>query len=144
MSLTKKLKIDSVYTEVSRIQYLEEALEFYADPDNYFAVGFFIDRPADDFSDDHDGDYDRPMAGKLAREVLSVIKKINLEHYNKNEENFIKNNNVAKYKRKEIEKITTRLIKEMIQQIKKEIIKKEVDDKELIINKKQLEEEFNE
>jgi hypothetical protein len=94
----KKLKINSIYTEVGRIQDLEEALEFYADPDSYFAVGFFIDRPAggfaDDFSDDHDGDYERPMAGKLAREVLSHIKKVNLDHFNKNEKKFVENDNV--------------------------------------------------
>ena len=36
---------------------LREALEFYADPENYHAIGFRFDRPcggfADDFSDDH-------------------------------------------------------------------------------------------
>ena len=42
-----------------------EALEFYADPDSYFAMSFMADRPsgkfADDFSDDHGfNQYDRP------------------------------------------------------------------------------------
>ncbi len=54
---------------------LEEALEFYADPDSYFAIGIFPDRPcgpfADDTGDDHGGDYERPMHGDYARRVLA-------------------------------------------------------------------------
>jgi hypothetical protein len=68
-------------------------------------------------------------------------------HYEENDkvrEIYFKiNDYVAKYTRKEIEEITTKLIKEMIQQIKKEIIQAEVDKKVLVINKKRLEEEFN-
>ena len=58
-----------------RVQELEEALEFYADPETYFAIAFFPDSPAgefiEDFGDDH-GHYhfDRPMPGKLARKLL--------------------------------------------------------------------------
>ena len=57
---------------------LREALEFYADPENYHAIGFRFDRPcggfADDFSEDHGHDfYDRPMPGKLARETLDAL-----------------------------------------------------------------------
>jgi hypothetical protein len=53
---------------------LRGALEFYADPDSYFAIFITPDRPAgafaDDFSEDHGGDYNRSMPGKLAREAL--------------------------------------------------------------------------
>ena len=62
-------------TDKEKIIKLSEALYFYADPDTYFAIGFFPDRPCgnfiDDFSDDHGfNNYDRPMSGKLARKVL--------------------------------------------------------------------------
>jgi hypothetical protein len=60
-----------------RLLRAEEALSFYADPENYHAISFLLDRPcggfADDFSEDHGhADYERPMPGKLAREVLST------------------------------------------------------------------------
>ncbi len=55
---------------------LEEALEFYADPEEYHAIAFAADPPcggfADDFDEDHGHpDYDRHMAGKRARAALS-------------------------------------------------------------------------
>src|SRR5690606_35376798 len=54
---------------------MREALEFYADPDTYVAIAFFADSPSgefmDDFSEDHGGDYNRPMPGKAARQALS-------------------------------------------------------------------------
>lgn len=58
-----------------RIKALEEALEFYADPDTYFAIAIIPDPPCgafwEDFSEDHgDPFYSRAMPGKLAREVL--------------------------------------------------------------------------
>ena len=53
---------------------LEAALEFYADPDTYCAIGFFPDPPCgefvDDFSDVDNEDYRRPMPGKRARAAL--------------------------------------------------------------------------
>jgi hypothetical protein len=57
---------------------LREALEFYADPATYFAVGFMADPPCgefvDDFSDDHgDDDLPGPRAGKRARAALSSV-----------------------------------------------------------------------
>jgi hypothetical protein len=55
-----------------RIAELEGALEFYADPDTYFAIGFFPNRPCgefiDDFDDVHNPGYPKP--GKRARSVL--------------------------------------------------------------------------
>lgn len=65
------------YTEED-IKALILALEFYADPETYHAIGFFPDRPCgdfmEDFSEDHGDDfYDRPMPGKRARDVLSKI-----------------------------------------------------------------------
>lgn len=51
------------------------ALEFYADPETYFAITFLDDPPSgdfmDDFSDDHGGEFDRPMPGKRARAALA-------------------------------------------------------------------------
>jgi len=66
---TNKIKeLDSV------IEDLVEALAFYANPETYHAVGFLFDHPSGDFKDDfsHDDwmDYDRPMAGKHARDAL--------------------------------------------------------------------------
>ena len=53
---------------------LREALEFYADPDTYFAVSIISDPPAGDivrdFSAVPGNDYDRPMPGKRARAAL--------------------------------------------------------------------------
>ena len=62
-------------TDQEKIEKLADALWFYADPDTYFAIGFFSDKPCgefiDDFSDDHGfNQYDRAMPGKLARQVL--------------------------------------------------------------------------
>ena len=51
---------------------LRKALELYADPDTYFAIGFLPDPPCGDFISDFgkapDGSF---KPGKLAREVLS-------------------------------------------------------------------------
>jgi len=59
------------------IDKLIDALSFYADPDTYFAIGILPDKPCgafiDDMSEDHDGDYNRPMPGKLARQTLREI-----------------------------------------------------------------------
>jgi hypothetical protein len=54
------------------------ALEFYANPDTYFAIAFIADQPAgefvDDFSNDHGCDqYERPMPGKMARYAIDYI-----------------------------------------------------------------------
>lgn len=51
---------------------LRAALSVYADPSFYHACVFMFDRPTGGFDEDFDFDaeYDRPMPGKLAREVL--------------------------------------------------------------------------
>jgi hypothetical protein len=49
---------------------LREALEFYADPDTYFAVGFMFDPPTGDFADDFDDTDLGRKPGKRAREAL--------------------------------------------------------------------------
>ena len=55
------------------------ALAMYADPESYFAISFLFDRPCgafgDDFSEDHGGDFERPMPGKLARATFAAIAK---------------------------------------------------------------------
>jgi hypothetical protein len=53
-----------------------KALEFYADPDTYFACGFAFDPPCGDFPTDfceeHGADYTtRPLPGMRARAALS-------------------------------------------------------------------------
>lgn len=69
--------VDAVIYLRRRVLRAEEALDFYADPENYHAISFLMDRPcggfADDFSEDHGHpDYDRPMPGALARKTLTT------------------------------------------------------------------------
>jgi len=45
---------------------LMDALEFYADPDTYFAIGFSADRPCGGFEDDFE-EIDDPIYGKIER-----------------------------------------------------------------------------
>ena len=64
-----------------KIKKLTEALVFYADPGNYFAITFFSDPPSgafiDDFSKVSDSPYyDREMPGTFARETLKKIYEI--------------------------------------------------------------------
>ena len=59
---------------------LIEGLNFYADPDTYFAIMILSDPPCGefyyDFSDDHKSNqYDNPMPGKLARKVIQQVEK---------------------------------------------------------------------
>lgn len=59
---------------------LQKALEFYADPETYFAIGIIADRPTGGFDDDIDDDYDHPdmvgpRPGKLARKALGLSTK---------------------------------------------------------------------
>lgn len=54
-----------------------EALEFYADPLTYFAIGFFPDRPCGDFMEDfeeldHEDLGETCKPGKRAREALRL------------------------------------------------------------------------
>lgn len=66
---------DAVVYLRKRLLRAEEALEFYADPDTYFACAFFFDPPCGAFREDFslvEGDtVERP--GKLAREVLTTL-----------------------------------------------------------------------
>lgn len=68
--------IDMHHAMCAEIDRLRDALEFYADPETYFAVAFRFDPPTggfdDDFDEEHGGDFDRPMPGKLARATLKV------------------------------------------------------------------------
>jgi len=59
-----------------RIEDLEKVLDFYADPETYHGCHFDFDRPTGgfdkDFSYNHGHeDYDRPMPGQKARDILS-------------------------------------------------------------------------
>ena len=57
---------------------LRKALEFYADPETYFAIGFFPDRPCGSFMKDFSsvptpwGHGTRKKPGKRARKALEV------------------------------------------------------------------------
>lgn len=70
---------ERTYNEVAEhIMGLEEALEFYANPENYHAITVFGDPPCGGFADDFGADewtedcgYNRPMPGKRARAALS-------------------------------------------------------------------------
>lgn len=55
----------------------EEALAFYADPETYFAIGFFPDRPCGEFIEDFDENYvhddmDGFRPGKRARAYFAA------------------------------------------------------------------------
>jgi hypothetical protein len=43
---------DALSTVREQMRALEDVLEFYADPDTYFAIGFFPDEPAGEFMND--------------------------------------------------------------------------------------------
>ena len=58
---------------------LREALSFYADPDTYFAIGFFPDRPCGELMDDFgtavdEHGFERTVPGKRARALLNETK----------------------------------------------------------------------
>ena len=59
-------------TDKEWIDHFVEALLFYADPDNYFAIAFAADPPCGEFVDDfeYSEKYEREMPGKRARKVL--------------------------------------------------------------------------
>ena len=54
---------------------LFDALEFYADPATYFAIGFFPDPPNGDFMNDFSETELGHKPGKLARETLDSVRK---------------------------------------------------------------------
>jgi hypothetical protein len=58
-----------VYLRTRLLQY-EEALEFYADPETYLAIGFFPDLPCGPFWDDFSDIEGMARPGKRARDVL--------------------------------------------------------------------------
>lgn len=65
----------------ARAAKLQEALEFYADPDIYFAIGFFPDPPCGEFIEDisnisglpDDHQYAVFKPGKRARDILDSL-----------------------------------------------------------------------
>jgi hypothetical protein len=58
-----------------RVSYstLIDVLEFYANPDTYFAIGFMADRPAGDFTEDFSETELGLKPGKRAREILARL-----------------------------------------------------------------------
>jgi hypothetical protein len=56
-----------------QIKRLIKALEFYADPKTYFAIGFFPDRPCGDFMEDFDETEFGWKPGKRARAALEAV-----------------------------------------------------------------------
>ena len=57
-----------------------EALAFYADPETYFAVGFFPDPPCGDFMEDFSETHLGMKPGKRAREALAALAAKEGEH----------------------------------------------------------------
>jgi len=55
----------------AQVKQLSEALDFYADPENYHAI--LPEHPCGDFANDVGENYDHPMPGKLAREALRAL-----------------------------------------------------------------------
>ena len=56
------------------IEEMREALEFYADPETYFAIGFFPDKPCGDFIEDfYDTEILGYKPGKRARDCLNKL-----------------------------------------------------------------------
>ncbi len=62
-----------------RVRALEDVLEFYANPDNYFAIGFLPDSPCGEFitdwswADDWASEpFKHMMPGKRARDLLAA------------------------------------------------------------------------
>lgn len=49
-----------------------EAVEFYADPDTYFAIGIFPDPPCGDFIEDFSETELGYKPGRMAREALRI------------------------------------------------------------------------
>jgi hypothetical protein len=69
----KQLKTDN--------EVLIEALEFYADPESYWAIMIIGDQPCGEFAEDISDDYEHPAIigprpGKTARTALNSIKRI--------------------------------------------------------------------
>ena len=59
-------------------QKLIEALEFYADPENYYGITFLCDPPCGGFAKDFDAEHgheqiDRAVPGAWARKVLKEV-----------------------------------------------------------------------
>ena len=71
---------DILLDAIKEIQKLRGALEFYAEPDNYFATSFLFDPPCGAFREDFNEDrwvkfrnFNRPMPGSRARKALEDI-----------------------------------------------------------------------
>jgi len=65
----------------------EEAVDFYADPESYHAIGFMVDPPAGAFADDfsepeehQDPGYPRRMPGLKARQALKKAAQLDKEN----------------------------------------------------------------
>lgn len=67
---------DRLVSQIAAFEMVLTALAFYADPDTYFAIGFFPDPPCGEFMEDfsthggYDDDLERP--GKRARAALAA------------------------------------------------------------------------
>ena len=67
------------YEDLEKIAVLAvDSLVNYANPESYFAITIWPDRPAGWFADDfsYDEEFQRDMPGKEARETITAIEKI--------------------------------------------------------------------
>ena len=62
------------------VQAILDALTFYADPDTYFAIGFFPDPPCGEFMDDFDEFDSQTKPGAAARKALKAFFKNHPEY----------------------------------------------------------------
>lgn len=72
-----KKEVNGLYKVIEQITELDngkliDALVFYADPDTYFAIGFFPDPPCGPFMEDFSETPLGDKPGKLARTVLGL------------------------------------------------------------------------
>lgn len=67
----KEIKSQSELYE-RQLKVYREALKFYADPETYFAIGFFPDRPCGEFMSDFSKCADSVRPGKRARIAFSI------------------------------------------------------------------------
>lgn len=78
-SEAQRKKIVELHWQLERLrkdkERLIEALEFYADPATYFAIGFFPDPPNGDFMLDFDETELGAKPGKRARATLAEMRK---------------------------------------------------------------------
>ncbi len=66
---------DVIMKKAAMYDKLLHTVAFYADPDTYFAIGFFPDRPCGEFINDFEETEEGYKPGKRARQTLRELTK---------------------------------------------------------------------